>query len=777
MSSKAKSTEMRERAPRKLRDQPHAFVGLYLAPVPALLTAWLIHVYVMGVDLHWGRLHWHVVGNQAALVVTVALLSVGAVGIGTSAWHFAEHRKPAMRYILTGFSSALVFIFAINVGLGPHRWWSGGFILLAEYVAGTWSMARLNVTRADPRTPEGDDGEGLLERWGLKGYRGKVTEVVTDDQGRPVRTEINVKHAPGGTIDPVQQAVPNMESYVGAPAGFSRAVPSDRADQSQVTILHSDPLKGRLLLGPPSHPGGSITDPVITSLYDDGHPVRVPLTGGAGFPPTNRGWVGMTRTGKTVNENLTYTEIITRRDVVIMYLNRSKGMQDIRPIIPGVEVAIITAADADYVSALHKVEAIMHYRSGQLGRYGISAWSANRCFHNPPQRRSDGQAIPMEPMPSLQVHIGEADSILEGRGGDQAERIASKCLSLGIQIAVSLQRASAEHMPTSMRQNIGLWWCFGTGDDYSASFVLGDHVVKAGADPQRFGQRMPGNHYVVGPGIEEANFAKRAKTFAIAAGTDPNVTDEVIDMELQEAMLARNLQWAPRMAKLDRGSAAATGVPGSPGNWWDLAVAETDRIRKTILGGTATVTASNRNPTTATAPAATAGYVATDPQPHETAEHLAARAEVDNDVADVRNVEGVELYPQDENGRTGERIDLSADLPAPDPDFDLSWEDPRPPAMSRNDAVLALHEALRELIAVPELRDPADPTGNTVIFGMPEVVDRYKFRGRPWFIGEFSKMIEGEAKSPQGLILSRATDLDLSAGRYRLRRIEDGDAG
>lgn len=772
MSSKTvKTTERTDGVGRKLTDQPRRFLGLFLAPFAGLLVSWAIHVYVRGVHVAWGPIDFQAPGGLAATVVTSCATMLGAVYLAHVGWEFSEHRKPPFRRALAGSSFAIGALFAVSVGVGPHYWWSFIFILIGWYAAAMWSLARLNVTRADPRGDGDKDDDGLLDKLGLKGWKFSKAHVERDAKGVPTRVDIDAVHAPGDTVGKLQDAVPAFESLAGAPAGMSRATPTGAANRSKMSIILQDPFAGgRIPYGPPSFPGGSITDPITTSIYDDGHPVWCWLAGGPGFSPTGYGFMGMTRTGKTVNENKMLTEVISRRNVVVLYLNKAKGLQDVRPVIPGIEVAVISEGMddgvAEYKAALEMVKAIITYRQAQLARFGVSEWSA-RCFYNPP-KNALGQT--MEPMPYLIVHVGEADAILE-RAHDISVHIASKGLSTGVAAGWSLQRASAESMPTGLRFNVGLWWCHGTGDEYSAGFALSDKTIRAGANPHEWGQRKPGMHYVVGPGIDEENFAKSAKT-AVLVGDDPDLPDDVLNEMFQNEMLRRNQENAPFMARLDRGSAEATGAPGEPANRWDLLARKTDRIRNELLGGIANMTASDRNEGSQLRPQqgrnSQPAFAADDPQPGETAEDL----EFDAAVAEVTEVEGIELYDSEEV----RNVDLSLPLPLPPADDDVTFEDPKPAAMSRDQALRALHQALLDLSGDPMFRDPADPTGNTAIVQIDDIVQRYPFRTRPWFSDEVKAMATGQRTPPPCLSLEHAEDLGARAGKYRLRRVEDDSA-
>lgn len=775
----AKGDRDERRGQRRLREQPHRFVGLFLAPFAGLITAWLIHYWTQGVRLDKGPLHWHVNASGAAPTIANTLIILATVGLAYLSWQFADHRKTPLRASLTGSVGSLGILFAINVGTGPHYWWSGIFILTGWFVAITWSIVRLDVTRADPRE-EGEHEDTLLDKLGLGRWGFKVKHVETDRDGEPIRVEVDATHGPGDVINTLQSAVPAFESATGAPAGMSRATPTDAANRSNMTLILKDPLKGRIPYGPLSHPRGSIGDPITFAIYDDGKPVWVWLANGGRIgSPTGYGFMGMTRTGKTVGENELLTETESRCDVVICYVNKAKGMQDIRPVIPGIEVAVIAEGGADdgvaeYRAALEMVKSIMTYRQAQLALFGISAWSP-RCFSNPPTRRlPDGRTVTMEPMPYLLVHVGEADAILE-KSGEQGVYVSSKGLSVGVGAGWSLQRASAESMPTGLRFNVGLWWCFGTGDEYSAGFALTDDVIRAGAHPENWGQRKPGNHFVVGPGIEEENFAKRAKTMSLV-GDDDDLPTDVLDTMLQDEMLRRNIESAPFMAKLDRGSAEATGAPGEPANRWDLLAKQTDRIRRNLLGGTANMTAADRNPPAPqpyaapqTAPqTATATFTPTEPAATEDLDDM---DEIDREIAETTEVGGIPLYDDDEV----RSANLSDPLPLPPADDDTTFEDPKPAPLDRGSAVRALHEALRLLIEDPTLRDPADPTGNTVIIQTKDIVSRYPYRSRPWFAGELAALARGQRTPPPCLALELVDDTDGRSGKYRLKRVPDDD--
>jgi hypothetical protein len=775
--TKTTTTSTERGGSRKVHDQPHRFLGLFLAPFTGLPVAWLIYVWTHGVDLHWGPLDWTVKTSPAAPLLANTFFVLATVGLSTLAWDFAKHRERGKQAALAGSVSALGLLFAINAGVGVSWLWSGLFILAGWLVAVTWSIARLDVTRNDKSDEAEKDGPDWLKK--LKGWKARSIKPIHGDDGELIATEVEFDHADGDTVETLQDAKANIESSTGSPGGMSTATGGDRADRSKLRLMHTDPLIKKQMLPEPSSPGGSVADGAVIAVSAMGTKVTI-YVGGPGGPktptditaPSNYLFMGMSRAGKTVGENTMLTEFGTRRDDVILYLNKSKGMQDLRPVCPVTEVAVIEAdgdTGGEYRAAFTQVEKIMKYRQAQLGRFGISAYSVKDCFHEPKWRTNEaGRREQMEPMPELIVHVGEADSILQS-DGFRCQTIASKCLSLGIVIGFSMQRADHTQMPTGLRFNLGTSLCFGTSDDQSAIFALSEPTIKAGARPDYWKARKPGYFYVEGLGIDEEMFPVPNRTFG----------DEDKDV-LVEKMLKRNLEWAPRMAKLDQGSVMATRQDDGT-IWWHNAVAETERIRAVLLQQGTPQTDPANTPQTenegdeyaeelrtagrraAAVPDDDDGFDFADEDPAEVAEDMK------QNLREAKNVDGIDLYPPDPV--TGERGNMSqATEPLKTGAADVSWGDDKPAPRDRAAALVALNKSFDELLADEALRDPADPTGRTVVITVSLVVDRYPYRSRPWFIESFQQAALGEIELDGGKTLMPAPDLGRTKGKYRLKR-------
>jgi hypothetical protein len=788
MTTKTKTrTEHAERGGRALRSQPNRFVGLFLSPFAGLLTAWLIHVWTLGVNLHLGRFAWVVRASAAAPYVAVSLITAVTIGMSVLAWQFAAHRDGVKQGSLAGSVATLGALFAINVGTGPDYWWSGFFILAGWTVAVVWSLVRLDIARTESRG-EGEEEDGLAKKLGIHRKTRFRSKVVHDETtGEPLRVDIDVQHAPGETVSVLQDGLESIESVASGPAGMSTAVGDpDHADQSHMSVMLANPFRRNIPVGPLTSPGGSIADWATVAEYADGKPGFVTTAPGKHMPSaTSYGLIGATRAGKTGTETQLLTEWGSRYDWTCLYLNQAKGLQDIRPLLPIIEAAVI-AEDGEkglsaYVAAILQIKAIMIYRQQELARFAVSAWSPRCCDPNPDRRPTaivGGKRVPMERMPFFTGHFGEADAILaSGKAAGDAEFVASKGLSLGVNTGWSLQRPDWKNMPTGLRANIGLWFVHGMNGSDEEEFVLDESVRKAGASPGKWGQRKPGQHFMVGPGIDETQFPVALKTrFLVGSDRNPDGTavdfDTLNDRYMAE-MLRRNLASAPRMVKLDRGSVEATD------GWWEEQAAKTVDLRARML--TAESPASSPHP--APRKSSPLAGVPTPQDDDESADEMTdeereeAMSEFEADAAETTEVEGIPLYgdnPQEQAEAMA--VDLTVPFQPPATDYDPledSAEDDKPEAKTREEAQAALRRTLVAMANNPKYADRKVP--GTALVTVTDVFNELGLRSRPWVSEELARVMATGGEAEDGVVMERHGNPN--RGGYRIRRLAPADHG
>lgn len=772
-------------AQREVTDQPTPFLGLLLAPFVALLLTTALHYAAAGITI--GSRHIHD-GNLLAQIGLPLLVLIGGGAVTWTAWHFSYDRAAVWRNALTVSVGILAVWAAVLVAVGPAFFLYLIFTVFAWTVATVWALPRLHVLRRDPRENDNSDNDGdkLISQLGLDGYRRKGSpEISYDEDGNPSRIKVRIKHGFAQTRAKLQGSLENIVSAVDGPEGLSRVVKTEdgKSSESDMVIILQDPFTGRVPNPGPSHPGGSPADGFHVGMYDDREPVYVWICGGDSpamnnMTPSGYVFMGMSRSGKTVTENRLLNEMQTRRGLTIAYFNKAKGGQDVAPIIAGIEVAVIAEDEADtrglYRLGLEAIKGILTYRQKQLARYGISAYSTEKCFDNPPANTLDGKGGPMAPMPWLIVHVGEADAILQ-EAYDAATYLASKGLSVGIVAGWSLQRMAATSMPTDLRYNIGTSFCFGTGDDYSASWALSETTIKAGAHPELWKARKPGQFYVENIGIEEHRFPVTAKGIG---DTD--------DDALYQGMRRISEHWGPHMDKLDRGSALATG------GWWDRQVRITAAIRASFTPAAPTQPPAPQpvpdDPTPQETPMATPAAAPFDVDDHTGVEHpdsMSDRDEIEAQMREVQEQRERFVAPDEPSDDDPEGLDIyaemasadpAAEIPAPVGDDGIVLDEGKPEAPDRATAELKLDEAFRALFRERKHGDPGDPTGRTVIVTATQLYQAFPFRSRPWYSEELRRRADGEAHSAWGIVCTRAPDL--GPGKYRLVDTidPDGDA-
>jgi hypothetical protein len=707
-SSKATTAERQQSGQtRPLSKRVLPFVGLLLMPVVALVAGALLRFAVKD--------------SPAGLAVTAALLAVASYALAHFAYNLAATRKRLIQLHLTVTVGLTGASEALTVAIGFPRWWVTTFLVGGLFLAASWCLYRVDVLRQRADQPENEDS--LKKELGLEGARFARPVHHFDQKGELARIEVPVKHAPGKTVEVLQGAVPAIESVAGAPRGRSRAVPDpDDAGRSSLVIITKDVLKTLIPYSGPFAPGSCITEhPLTSGFYEDQQPMVKFIAGDhpEALNPSSYAYMGMTRTGKTLNAQVNALEMFTRRNVVLFWFDTIKGAQTIAPIRDGLDVVVGDDDPAAFKMGMKALIGLVKWRANELGRCGYRSWNRNAAED------------PRLMMPLVVAHFEEADALCD-IAPSELVFLASKGLSTGVLLGISLQRADATSMPTNLRFNIGNWTVFGCGDDYSAGFALSDSTIAAGAHPENWKQAKPGYCYHEGIGVAEDRWPVTARSFY--------ATDE--------QMAEHTAMWAPHMSQLDAGSVQALG------DWYASTkqqMAERDSADRQ----------ERSTPVSSTNGNGRAGFVATDTNADEDPEVLEARAEIRDQMAEMAD----QIEPQLD--AAAERIDPQQPVPPPAPGDEMSWGDDKTSAPTPEAAAEAFDQALREIAEDPGLRDPENP--DAVLFQVGTLVDRYKFRSRPWFSGRLTDAAEGKVTVPPGLALSRA--LDKPAGYYRIRRL------
>lgn len=445
------------------------------------------------------------------LLLFGALLPAVALGIGyrvTKRLPFVIWHVAITLHLFAAGSSLLIIVGWDRTGGG--RWWERfrdafldtvtipGYVLViylfgALCVAGSWLLYRIDAFRA--ATGAGDDGNngiGAMLKWpaGAK----LRTETITRDE---FATEAIVDH-PGVPISEVRAPLPAIEEHPGVIRGRSTIVPvGDQGGKSKIRLVHTDPHSVWRVWPGLTHPGRSYSYPLSTSYYSTGEKqwysfVRTPDGMRSEHCPdfaspnaTFKGSQGMTSSGKSGEAAIELADgVFSRNNVVCVYVDTAKLLQNASWCL---DFCTLAAGSRPASGALWKaLRRLGEYRGRVLGEAAV--------------RDFDDEAVELTGMPWVHIFADEFDVAKQGA---DIEWLATKGRSLGFRFSFTLPRAVGDKLSTDIRAAIGMWAQFGITQDYDKGFVLSKETMQAGANPEQFGAKVPGAHYLEGaPGVD-----------------------------------------------------------------------------------------------------------------------------------------------------------------------------------------------------------------------------------------------------------------------------------
>jgi len=496
------------------------FVGPWIVSFVAIpLVGMLAHQV-------WGGGAWR------WLILAFAFIIAGCFAVAT--WHEAE---PRGRRVQVRASVSVAFAFA-SIGItcviglvsldGFVRPWADVHAIANFALSVSWNIRRSRAIRGD-----GDDAHPVTDRLAeALGLHPSTTARVVEDS--PTRIVARMTHRWNSVRD-LQRVGEALARLKGLPATGVRVVPDpDDSGRSTLTLMKEDVLRQSLPWPGLSRPGGSVTDPARIGVYEDGGDLEIVRPGQpAGQdegveprPSISTATAGMAGAGKTAGALCELAELISRDDVVIWWSDTSKPDQVLPAFRPAVDWVVRDRAGTRAMVAA--LDPIITHRAKALASIGLTEWT----------RRAWTELG----MPYLYVGFQEAARVLEDLGTDIV-RVGEATRSVGISLDFSLQRHSATNMPTDLRAVTGSGWAFGLKSAVDAGMVLSDETIEAGARPEVWGNHRPGMCYLEASHVDQGRWSMPARTFQLKGPQLHAVTAE----------------WAPRMARLDAGSAQAAG--------------------------------------------------------------------------------------------------------------------------------------------------------------------------------------------------------------------------
>jgi hypothetical protein len=503
--------------------------------MPPWLTTGAVGVLGGGASLLWS--------GSAAAGVGLTLSSVALTGVTWWAGRSTSAQRRLHSAITVAAGSAWFTSAALAgpfTGPLPDLFLMGGATL-----ALSWNV-RLMLRTPDSAGENSD--KGLLAKVGL------AKAQIGQPKVEPNKVTVPYALPAGeGTNQDVTKALPGLAAALDVPLNAVRNRPDpESAARGSFTIVPKDMLREVIWYPGPSNPGGSIAEPIVIGVYEDGRQLQLTIP-----EALHLLIMGMTGSGKTEGAIDVLCEVFSRRDV-IGWLSDPKRGQDLGEVFPACDWVVDTPAGAEMM--IESLKVAVPSRQKWLGDHKYRSWEAAAAEqqNDPAHSCQKGRACGCPGMPYLVAWFEEAANTLRAIDDDVFTGIAQEARSAGVWLVISMQRASGYQISTDTRASLPASLCFGV-EEKDAQFALPSEVLDAGANPGAWGNKRPGYNYLVAKGVDEDLWPCPARTFRndpvslewvsrtfepIRAGVDP-VTAAAAASIAGRAYIDRNADQAP----------------------------------------------------------------------------------------------------------------------------------------------------------------------------------------------------------------------------------------
>lgn len=337
----------------------------------------------------------------------------------------------------------------------------------------------------------------MARRWSFKQFQPVETEPIISDWetfGMGMTSNSQAESVPGGKkykvkLDPKMSFEDFMTKAPFVAKKFKTSAKKVRIQEdptnpeyAYTTVFEKEPFEDSVTWTGPDKPGTSIGEPISFATYDISERADIFLSGKNGSSCHHWLTVGMSGSGKTYAWQGIYASVLNRREVSLVYLDASKGAASMMPLASGIEWFAGTMEDA--VDVIDGIERAIKARQNYLIEQGLAYWKPG-CGIN-----------------FIIFHVEEAADFIGVKEVEgKLKHIARAARSAGIAVVYSLQRATNDNVPVTLREQLEGRMTFKVGNKKENPIALAATSIGAGAAPQSIS--VKGGFYMTSPNTDD----------------------------------------------------------------------------------------------------------------------------------------------------------------------------------------------------------------------------------------------------------------------------------
>lgn len=410
--------------------------------------------------------------------------------IVAASWVASRTAGLLTRWIVRGgFAAGAVWSYGMSAYPGSLSWRAYVVYAIGSIVITIASWLLAGLRDGDPRYGRYTMVEGVQKALGTV----RAINAIKAAEGR---VEARIETKPGYALADLDQKA--LAATWGVPVGGVQVQADDTSSTRGRIIVDPSSIKAEAVPWPgpsrrPQRPGdwGSlVTDPIVVGPDTAFHL--------AGDPKKHRNMshvlaAGMSGAGKSTFIQYVVLEGMTRKGFAYDYADPRKGNQAPAWLREGARRVATNKEDVARLLAYLRDEELP-MREKAMGAAGHSEWT---------------EATFTElGIPFLLVVLDELAGVAQDLPRMLTD-LGETARSLGVLLLAGFQRIQGDRIPVAFREQFGSTFIFGLKDRNATEHTITEAMDEAGAQPELWGNKMPGMHYAEFPGDDDEPGRKR----------------------------------------------------------------------------------------------------------------------------------------------------------------------------------------------------------------------------------------------------------------------------